>query len=288
MRPSRPAVAGRIVVVALLIAWSLGPVAIGVLTSLSTQPEVAAVPARWVPADPSFESYSALLGGKGGGGGGVAQTASDASAFSQALLNTALLTVVSTLVILVVAILAGYGFSRLTFKGSTPLLVIVLATLIIPLFTLVVALYRLMADLNLIDTHLGLILVFVSTLAPLGIWLFYNHCRELPPEPEEAALIDGCTRWQAFRRVVLPQMKSGIAALTAIIMLAVWGQFLIPLLLSSTSETKPVTVVITEFIGKFTTNYPVLTAAGVLAMIPPAVVALALNRHIRGMLSVGG
>ncbi len=190
--------------------------------------------------------------------------------------------------ILIVAVLAGYGFSRLSFKGSSVLLWTVVATLIIPLFTLVVALYRLMAEFNLIDTHLGLILVFVSTTAPLAIWLFYNHCRELPQEPEEAALIDGCTRWQAFRRVVLPQMMSGIAALTAIVMLLVWGQFLIPLLLSSTSETKPVTVVITEFIGKFTPNYPLVTAAGILAMIPPAVVALALNRHIRGMLSAGG
>lgn len=287
MRPSRRARAGKIAVVALLVAWSLGPVAIGVLTSLSTQPEVAAVPARWVPENPSLDTYSTLLSGKGGRGGAATQTASDASAFSPALLNTAILTVVSTLAILGVAVLAGYGFSRLTFKGSTPLLLVVLATLIIPLFTLVVALYRLMADLNLIDTHLGLILVFVSTLSPLAIWLFYNNCRELPPEPEEAALIDGCTRLQAFRRVVLPQLTSSIAALTAIVMLLVWGQFLIPLLLSTTSETKPVTVVITEFIGKTTTNYPLLTAAGILAMIPPAVVALVLNRHIRGMLSVG-
>ena len=81
-------------------------------------------------------------------------------------------------------------------------------------------------------------LVFVSVQAPLGIWLFRNYCKELPREPEEAALIDGCTRWQAFRRVVLPQMRSGIAALGAIFMLAVWGEFLIPLLLSSTLNTK--------------------------------------------------
>ena len=67
--------------------------------------------------------------------------------------------------------------------------------MIIPLFTLVVALYRLMAEFDLIDTFLGLMLVFVSTTAPLAIWLFYNYVRELPPEPEEAALIDGCTRF---------------------------------------------------------------------------------------------
>jgi ABC-type glycerol-3-phosphate transport system permease component len=289
MRPSRPALALRAIGVALLVAWSLGPVVVGVMTSLETQKEAQQVPARWVPEKPTTEFYSSLLGGEQTGGRtSTSDAASDASQFPRALLNTTLLTVVSTVAVLLIAVFAGYGFSRLEFRGSRPLLWAVLTTMIVPLFTLVVALYRLMAELDLIDTFPGLVLVFVSTTSPLAIWLFYNHTRELPPEPEEAALIDGCTRFQAFRRVVLPQTTSGIAALTAIVMLAVWGQFLIPLLLTSTQETKPVTVVITEFIGKYTTNYPLLTAAGILAIIPPAIVALVLNRHIRGMLSAGG
>jgi multiple sugar transport system permease protein len=288
MRPSPLATGLRVAGIALLVAWSLGPLAIGVATSISTQREVNAIPTKWIPDDPTLDSYSALLGDSSADVGPAFNVASDAGAFGQSLLNSTLLTVIATVVILIVAVLAGYGFSRLRFSGSNLLLGAVLATIIIPVFTLVVALFRLMADFDLINTYLGLVLVFVSTQAPLAIWLFYNYCRELPPDAEEAALIDGCTRLQAFGRVVLPQMRSGIAALTAIIMLAVWGQFLIPLLLTSTIETKPVTVVITEFIGKYTTNYPLLTAAGVLAMIPPAIVALALNRHIRGMLSAGG
>jgi ABC-type glycerol-3-phosphate transport system permease component len=289
MRPSRPALALRAIGVTLLVAWSLGPVLVGVMTSLETQREAQQVPARWAPEKPTTEFYSSLLGGEATGGPtSTSDAASDASQFPRALLNTTLLTVVSTVAVLLIAVFAGYGFSRLEFRGSRPLLWAVLTTMIIPVFTLVVALYRLMAELDLIDTFPGLVLVFISTTSPLAIWLFYNYTRELPPEPEEAALIDGCTRIGAFRRVVLPQMISGIAALTAIVMLVIWGQFLIPLLLSSSVETKPVTVVITEFVGKYTTNYPLLTAAGVLAMIPPAIVALVLNRHIRGMLSAGG
>jgi multiple sugar transport system permease protein len=286
MKPSRLAVTVRAVGVALLIAWSLGPILVGISTSISTQKEAQQVPAKWAPDDPTLDSYSSLI--RGSETGASADAAADAREFGRALLNSTLLTIVTTAVVLVIAVFAGYGFSRLEFRGSRSLLWVVLATMIIPVFTLVVALYRLMAEFDLINTFLGLVLVFVSVTAPLAIWLFYNYTRELPPEPEEAALIDGCTRFQAFRRVVLPQMTSGIAALTAIVMLAVWGQFLIPLLLTSTIETKPVTVVITEFIGKYTTNYPLLTAAGVLAMIPPAIVALVLNRHIRGMLSAGG
>jgi multiple sugar transport system permease protein len=80
-------------------------------------------------------------------------------------------------------------------------------------------------------------------------------------------------------------MGSGIAALAAILVLSVWGEFLIPLLLTSTMNAKPVTVLITEFVGKYTTNYPILAAGGVLALLPPALVALVLNRRITGMLA---
>jgi multiple sugar transport system permease protein len=210
---------------------------------------------------------------------------SESGTFTKALENSAVMTLAATIAILCVSICAGYAFSRLVFPGRRVLLWGILATIIVPVFTVVIALFRLMADAHLIDRKLGLVLVFMSTQIPLATWLFHNHIKELPAEPEEAALIDGCTRWQAFWRVVIPQMGSGIAALSAIIMLAVWGEFLIPLLLSSTMNSKPVTVLIPEYIGKYTTNYPLLAAAGVLALLPPALVALVLNRHIRGMLS---
>ena len=85
--------------------------------------------------------------------------------------------------------------------------------------------------------------------------------------------------------LVLPQMRGGIAAVAAILVLSVWGEFLIPLLLTQTQNAKPVTVLITEYVGKYTTNYPILAAAGVLALLPPAVVALLLNKRITGMLA---
>lgn len=290
MRLSRGARWFRRVAVTAIVLWSLLPILVGVATSFTPRPDVQS--SAYLPAHPTDASYSTLIAGTG-----TSATSSDAgipsstdtASFGRAMFNSALITVLATVVILAVSAVGGYGFARLGFRGSRVLFILILATLIVPVFTIVIALFRLLADFQLIDTYLGLILVFVSVQAPLGIWLFHNYCRDIPREPEEAALIDGCTRWQAFRRVVLPQMRSGIAALGAIFMLAVWGEFLIPLLLSSTTNTKPVTVLITEFIGKYTTNYPLLMAAGVLAMLPPALVALVLNRQIRGVLggSVG-
>jgi multiple sugar transport system permease protein len=279
-------VTGRIlrgIAIAGIVVWSLGPVAIGISTSFSTQRDVQAVPARWAPEHPTLDAYHSLLGGTSNARAGG--TVTESGTFLHAMLNSATVTLFATLVILAIAVSAAYAFSRLRFPARRLLFWTIAAVLIIPVFTIVVALFRLMADAHLIDHKLGLVLVFASTQAPLAIWLLHNHVVELPTEPEEAALIDGCTRWQAFWRVVLPQMSSGIAALAALVMLAVWGEFLIPLLLTSTMNAKTVTVLIPEFVGKYTTNYPLLAAAGVLAMIPPAIVALVLNRHIRGMLS---
>ena len=160
-----------------------------------------------------------------------------------------------------------------------------IVTLEVPVFALLAPLFQLMAGAHLIDTQLGLVLVYVSAQAPLAVWLLYNYCRELPQEPEEAALIDGCGRFAVFWRIALPQMRSGIAAVSAIVMLSVWGQFLVPLLFAPTIATKPVTVLITEFVGKYNSNQPLIVAAGMLALLPPAIVAIALNRQIRGMLS---
>lgn len=288
MRQSRGSrIFTRIAVIAIVV-WSLTPILVGVVTSVTPRADVQST--AFLPAHPTAKPYSTLINGTAisSSDAGI-PSPTDTSSFWRTVLNSAIITVLSTIAILAVSIVAGYGFARLEFRGSKVLMFVILATLIVPVFTIVIALFRLLSDLHLINTFPGLVLVFVSVQAPLGIWLFHNYCKELPREPEEAALIDGCTRWAAFVRVVLPQMRSGIAALAAIFMLAVWGEFLIPLLLSSTLDTKPVTVLITEFVGKYTTNYPLVMAAGVMAIIPPALVALVLNRQIRGVLggSVG-
>ncbi len=272
----------KVVAVTAIVVWSLAPIVLGVVTSFSTQKDVAAVPTRWVPHDATTQAYRDLLEGTSGHAGG---TVTEAGTFSQAMQVSAVLSVSATALTLMVATMAAYAFGRLRFRYAGVPLAVLVGTMIVPIFVVVIALFRLMANAHLIDTKRGLVLVFVATLTPLATWLLYNQVREMPTEPEEAALIDGCWRWQAFLRVVVPQMSSGIAAVAAILLLSVWGEFLIPLLLSSTGNAKPVTVLITEYVGKYTTNYPILAAAGVLALIPPAVVALLLNKRITGMLA---
>jgi multiple sugar transport system permease protein len=272
----------RAVVVGIVLLWSLGPVLLGVLTSLSTQAEVQA--GQWLPTSWNVSGYRALLSSGG------AQTTngfvpSEISAFGHAMLNSALITLETTALLLTLAVMAAYAFSRLRFPGRRVMFGSLVATLIVPALAVIVPLWRVMANLHLIGTQGGLLLIYVSANAPLAVWLLYIHVRELPVAVEEAALADGCTRFQAFRLVVLPQMRGGIAAVAAIMALSVWGEFFIPLLFAPTAATKPVTVLITEFVGKYTTNQPLLAAAGIITLVPPAVVAVLLSRQIRGLLS---
>jgi multiple sugar transport system permease protein len=282
----RTSLAGRLVrgiAIAWIVAWSLGPVAIGVVTSLASQTDVRAVPARWVPHHASLTAYRELLQGSSSQRAGG--TVTEAGVFSHAMLTSAELALMATAATLVVSTMAAYAFARLRFRLSRPLFSLLLTTMLVPVFVVSVSLFQVMADLHLIDTKRGLTLVFVATLSPLATWLLYNHVRDMDAGPEEAALVDGAGRWQAFVRVVVPQMGSALAAVAAILALSVWGEFLIPLLLSSTMNAKPVTVLITEYVGKYTTNYPLVAAAGVLALLPPALLALLLNRRITSVMA---
>jgi multiple sugar transport system permease protein len=272
------------VVLLLLLLWSLGPVLVGLATSLSTQRELTQVPAPLWPRHVDLSAYKALLMPDAEASPGVMVT-SEVRAFGTAMRNTVAAALGTVVVALVVCILAGYAFNRLSFPGKKLLFALVICTLPVPAFALLAPLFRIISDLGLSGTYAGLILIYISALGPLAIWFFYNFVGDLPLEPEEAAMMDGASRLQAFIHVVLPQMGSGIAALTAILTLSVWGQFLLPLLFAPTLATKPVTVLITEFVGKYNANVPMLSAAGMLALIPPAIVAIVLNRHIRGMLS---
>jgi len=282
----RETLAARVVkaiAIAWILAWSLGPIVIGFVTSISSQTDVRAVPARWVPHNLSLDAYRQLLEGTSSQHAGG--TVTEAGVFGQAMRASAEVATTATVATLIVATMAAYAFGRLRFRLGRTLFLGVLATMLVPVFVVAVTLFQVMADAHLIDTKRGLTLVFVATLSPLATWLLYNHVREMDIGPEEAALVDGCRRWGAFVRVVVPQMRPAIAAVAAITALSVWGEFLIPLLLTSTSNAKPVTVLITEYVGKYTTNYPILAAAGVLALLPPALLALLLNRRITSVMA---
>ena len=263
-----------------VLVWTLSPIYVGVVTSFSTQTSVSSVPPQWFPSPISLDGYAALLPGAKGQG--------TSSQFFAAFGNSVVLAGVSTVITLVLSVLSGYAFARLRFRGRRLALLAVVGTIVIPLFLLIVPLFKMLSQVHLIGTYPGIITLYVTAYTPLGIWLFFNYVREVPIELEEAARVDGCTRFGAFHRIVIPQMRAGIAALAAILLLSTWGEFTIPLIFATNDQTQPLTVIITQFVGKYSLNVPVMMAAGVFSMVLPAAIALTLSRHIREMLGGWG
>ena len=192
----------RAVAIVAIVVWSLAPIVLGVLTSISTQRDVASVPSHWFPHDATTTAYRELLQGTHSRAAGG--TVTEAGTFSRSMWNSTQLALEATAVTLIVSTMAAYAFGRLRFRFGGAVLALLVGTMVVPIFVIVISLFQVLADAHLIDTKRGLVLVFVATLTPLATWLLYTQVKEMPPEPEEAALIDGCRRWQAFIRIVIP------------------------------------------------------------------------------------
>ena len=263
---------GRPIGVLLVVVWSLFPVYWALKTSLSTNIAAQSTPVQWFPTHVSTASYQALFGA-----GPEAQDA--AGGIARALINITVEAAGATVLTLVIAVFAAYAFARLRFHMKGVIFYGVIATLMLPVYATLIPLYRIMTDLGLVNTYIGIILVYTSGFLPLAMWIMYNVFMALPRSLEEAAFIDGATTLQTLRRVVLPTARPGIAATAIVTFLFGWGQFIFPLVLSSSNSTQPLTVLIAS-IDSRSAPYTIINAAAIVAVAIPAVMVFLLNRWI--------
>ena len=196
---------GRLVALALVVLWSVFPVYWALKTSLSTNAAAQQAPAQLVVTHPIWASYQALFGAG-------PENADAAGGIARSLINIVVETVGATLLTLVIAVVGAYAFARMRFRLKGAIFYVVIATLTLPVYATLIPLYRIMSDLGLVNTYLGIILVYTSGFLPLALWIMYNVFMALPASIEEAARIDGATTLQAFRRVVVPTARPGIVA----------------------------------------------------------------------------
>jgi multiple sugar transport system permease protein len=263
--------------VALLLIWSLGPVYWALKTSLQTETDARARPVHYVPANATLQNYSTLLSGDSDIPGQIRRSA----------VNIVVECGAATIVTVVLATLAAYAFARMRFRGRNVLFYAVLATMAFPAYTTLIPLYRIMSDFALVNTYTGIVLVYVSGFLPLATWILHNYFAGLPDGIEEAGLVDGARRLQVLWHLLLPLARPGIISTALITFLFAWGQFLFPLVLSSDLSTQPLTVVIAALQGRHVVPSTLLNAAGILAIIVPAALALAFNRYIVNGLLAG-
>ncbi|MFI5713428.1 carbohydrate ABC transporter permease [Kribbella sp. NPDC051620] len=263
--------------VALLLIWSLGPVYWALKTSLQTETDARARPAHYLPTNATLQNYKTLLSGD-----------SDIPAqVRRSAVNIVVECGAATIVTVVLATLAAYAFARMRFRGRNVLFYAVLATMAFPAYTTLIPLYRIMSTFSLVNTYTGIVLVYVSGFLPLATWILHNYFASLPDGIEEAGLIDGARRLQVLWYLLLPLARPGIISTALITFLFAWGQFLFPLVLSSDLSTQPLTVVIAALQGRHVVPSTLLNAAGIVAIVVPAALALAFNRYIVNGLLAG-
>ena len=261
----------------LIVLWSLVPIYWAAKTALQTESAARSRPAQYVPLHPTLHNFSALLTGNG----------DTATSIRRSLVNIVVECGAATLVTVVLATMAAYAFARMRFRGRTVLFYGVLATMAFPAYTTLIPLYRIMSDFGLVNTYTGIVLVYVSGFLPLATWVLHNYFSSLPASIEEAGLIDGAGRVQVLWHLLLPLARPGIISTALITFLFAWAQFLFPLVLSSDMSTQPLTVTIAALQGRHVVPSTLLSAAGIIAIAVPAVIALSFNRYIVNGLLAG-
>ncbi|NEK16733.1 ABC transporter permease subunit [Rhizobium leguminosarum] len=281
----RSTIASRMMIwtgVVVLLIWSLGPIYWTIASSVTPSEDFSTRPINFFPQHFTLDHYSRLFGINIARIGGVEVF----KQFRAALLNSVVTSIAATLLCVAISSLGAYAFTRLQFPGRKALFVAVVATLAIPAYAVLIPLYQIMIKLHLVDTYLGVSLIYVSAFLPLSLWLLRSVFEALPIALEEAAQLDGAGRLYIFFNIVLPLAGPGLTVAAILTFLGAWGQYLVPLIFSP-QATKPLTVLIPEFVTKNFIDYGLITASGSIAIVIPALVVIFLNRYLVSGLLAG-
>jgi multiple sugar transport system permease protein len=241
--------------------------------SIRTPAEVNEISLRLIPDSPTIENYFEVL---------------YSAQFSVFLWNSLKLSLAGSLGALALAAPAAYAFSRLNFRGNSILLVGVLGLQMISPLVIMIPLYRYFARLNLLDSHLSGAMVYIAILVPIATWMLKGFFDGIPRALDEAAMVDGCTRFGAFMRVTLPLILPGLTSVFVITAILSWGEFVVPFILFSEPSLHPISVGIYNFQGNYAvTSTQILAAGAVLAMLPAIAVFVAMQRFIVRALTAG-
>lgn len=201
------------------------------------------------------------------------------SAYVSRLRNSVIIAGVSTILAVVLGLLAAYAFSRFKVPGESDWLFFILSTRMLPPVVVTIPIFLMYRELGLHDTHLGLILLYTVFNLSLTVWLLKGFIDEIPREYEDAAMVDGYTRLQAFRKVVLPQAVTGIAATTVFSLIFAWNEYAFALMLTSDrARTAPPTI--PTILGRGGMEWGSIAAGSLGFLIPVVIVTFILRKHL--------
>lgn len=286
-------------VIALIVAFiMLIPVIWMGMTAFKAGPDAVSVPPRFF-FEPSFEGFVNLLTNRRQLTNSElpayqertdldwatqitlrrGQVITGVSEFPRQLLNSLVISGASTFFSVAFGVLAAYAFSRFRIPGKDDLLFFILSQRMLPAVVVTIPIFLMYREVGLHDTHFGMILLYTSFNLSFSVWLLKGFIDEIPKEYEEAALVDGYTRMQAFRKIVLPQAITGIAATTVFALIFSWNEYAFALMLtSSNARTAPPSIPIRLGTGRI--EWEAIAAGSLAFLIPVVIVTFALRRHL--------
>lgn len=281
MVESRRGVDGLVVAkwifLAFLLAFTVLPMLWMVSTSIKTEFASIQQPPQWVPANPTLEQYQELLD----------PSSRTGQQFLGYLRNSIWVSTATTILGVIVAVPAAYAFSRFSFPGREPLFFSVLVRNMFPVVVFLIPLFILMRRLGLVNTHLSLIITYLTFGLPLSIWLLKGFYDNIPPELERAARIDGATRFQAFWKIVMPLSTPGIVATAIYAFIQGWNEYVYARTFINSQELMTMPVGLEKFFAEYASNWPGLMAASFIMSVPVVVLFLVLQRHFVRALTEG-
>jgi len=268
----------RSALILLILVLVLLPIYWMANTSFKLQPEIFRVPPTLAPFGGTLTNYRAIMGGN----------LAHSIALPTYMKNSMIVALLTVAVTLLLATPAAYAFSRVPFRGKRLVIYGVLVSQMLPVVLILIPLYRTFLGLHLLSTYAGLVIPYLMFSLPFSMWMLKGYFDTIPRELDEAAKVDGCTKLQAMLRVVLPNLRAGLAATAIVTFIMAWDEFIISLTIMDKDQMRTLPVgLLQSFVGEFTIKWGEMMAASVATSIPVIVLFIFLSKYLIGGLISG-
>lgn len=250
-----------------------------ILSAFRPNSEILAKPAVWIPQNLSFDNFMTMFGI-----GGETVAIPVGSYF----MNSLIISLVSTFIAVFIGMMGGYVFARYQFRFKKYLFLGFMLSRTIPGISLSLPIFIIFSHIGLIDTKLGVILVYVAINIPFTIWLTDGFFLQIPKSLSEAAIVDGCSRLQAFWHIEFPLARSGIASAAIFAFLVSWNEYALASQLTRSTDSKTLPVGLMDFTAQFTIDWAGMCAMAVIIIIPALILTFMVQKHLISGLTLGG
>ncbi|WP_086349013.1 carbohydrate ABC transporter permease [Candidatus Enterococcus clewellii] len=250
---------------AMMLVWTLFPIYWTLNTALKPEGDIIKTPLQYLPSSPTFQNFINAWNDVG---------------FEKYFTNSVVVGVGTVLLTLVLSVLAGYALARYDFKGKRVFMMILLMTQFIPRSMLIIPLFVMFSNIGMISNPISLMLVYSAVQIPFSAILMSGFISGIPAELEEAAAIDGATRMQAIRQVIVPLLLPGVVATGINIFVYAWNEFLLALMLTNVQSKFTLPVGLSFMMGEFNVNYGALAAGSIIALIPSIILFMFAQKHL--------